>query len=77
MTLIPRETLTEEPRPVPLPVLLPVGFAEGMTKIPIVLSARELASLIECGLANLDCFGVGEEPGSVMLIDDIVARRTA
>lgn len=74
--LIPRETLTEEPRPVRLPVLIPVGFVEGMSEIPIVLSAKQLASLIECGLANLDKFGVGEEPGSVMMLEQIVAART-
>lgn len=76
MTLIPRETLTEEPRPVRLPVLMPVTFAEGMTEVPVVLSAKQLASLIECGLANIDSFGLGEQDGVVMLLEEIVARRT-
>lgn len=75
MTLIPRETLTEEPQPVRLPVMLPVNFVEGMRELPVTLTARQLLVLIECGLANFDEFGVGEDKGSVMMINDIVARR--
>lgn len=75
--LIPRETLTDEPQPVRLPVLMPVRVVEGLRDVPVVMNARTLNAMIEAGLLDLRDFGVGEEDGDVMTIEQIVTARTA
>lgn len=74
MTLIPRETIAEAPRPV---LLLPVAVVEGLRDMPVIMNARTLNELIAAGLVNLRDFGVGEADGSVMTIEEIVAARVA
>lgn len=73
-TLIPRETLTEEPQAVRLPTLLPLKYFI-TASLTVQLTMRELVILIESGLVAPRGFGLGED-GAVLTEDEVFEART-